>query len=274
MSKYGKTYWHEAHFQALQMELHEYADILEFHEEHPLSKEALRIDVVIIKKNKDVQIDKNIGRIFRKFNIVEFKSEEDSFSVWDYNKILGYAYLYSSFEQIPMSDITLTVSLTMYPRELVKYLVNECGLTIADTGEGIYYIEGGAVPIQILESKKLSKSANIFLRSLRSNLSTEDIMDTLTLYKEQRPLNEKDVYLDRIVMANYKIFEEVVDMTAEFKELILESAERNGWLEERMEKNAIENAKSIAKRLLLHGHSVEDTSEFTKLPIETVLSLQ
>ena len=73
-----KIYWHEAHFEALQLELHNYKDSLEFDDEFHLSKESLRMDTLIIKKNKDVKIDKNIGKIFRSHNIVEYKSEQDN----------------------------------------------------------------------------------------------------------------------------------------------------------------------------------------------------
>ena len=73
MDEHGKIYWHSAHHEALQLELYEYADALEFREEHKLSKEALRMDTLVIKKIKDIPISKNIGRIFRTHNIVEYK---------------------------------------------------------------------------------------------------------------------------------------------------------------------------------------------------------
>ena len=56
--------------------------------EHQLSKEALVNDMLVIKKNRDVAIEKDIGRIFRKCNIVEFKSEHDSLSIRDFHKVL------------------------------------------------------------------------------------------------------------------------------------------------------------------------------------------
>ena len=53
------------------MELDEYRDSLEFFPEYQLSSEPLRIDCVIIKKIRDVQIKKNIAAIFREINIRE-----------------------------------------------------------------------------------------------------------------------------------------------------------------------------------------------------------
>lgn len=63
--------WHPAFYAGIQIELEEEAANLIFENEHQLSKKPLEIDVLIIKKDRNVPIRKNIGRIFRKYNIVE-----------------------------------------------------------------------------------------------------------------------------------------------------------------------------------------------------------
>ena len=166
MSK-RKIFWHEAHLEALKLELHQYKDSLSFISEHQLSKEALILDVLIIKKDPNIVIKKNIGRIFRTHNVVEFKSERDSLSIHDYSKVLACALLYSSFERVPMSDIAITFSLTVRPRVLLKYLKNERGLDLHNAGDGITYIKGDILPVQILESKKLPEDENLFMNGLR-----------------------------------------------------------------------------------------------------------
>jgi len=265
----GKIFWHEAFYEALQLELHEYMDLLKFDNEYRLSEEALRMDVLVIKKNKDAKIEKNIGNLFKGHNIFEYKSELDSFSLWDYNKILGYALLYSSFEKVPLSDITVSISLTMYPRELVRNLENERGFKVNELGDGIYYVDGDIVPIQILESKNLSPESNVFLRNLRSNLSTNEMLKTLQSYKEYKLLDDKNIYLDRLVKANADVFLEVMDMSESVKEIFLEGAERYGWLDDKF----TEHSKQIAKQLLLLGVSVEKISEATGLSVEAVMDL-
>ena len=70
--KNGKILWHDAFYEALQIELNDYAYALSFEHEHKLSKEALSMDVLIIKKSPDVKILKNIGRIFKEHNIFEY----------------------------------------------------------------------------------------------------------------------------------------------------------------------------------------------------------
>ena len=107
--KQDKIYWHDAFYAALQLELHDYIAALTFEDERQLSKEALAMDVLIIKKTADVKIDKNIGRIFKEHNIFEYKSEKDTLSIWDYNKVIGYAFVYSAFEKIPTENITIDI---------------------------------------------------------------------------------------------------------------------------------------------------------------------
>ena len=266
MEKQDKIFWHEAFYEAVDLELHEYLKYLKFEQEHLLSKEALRIDLLVIKKEKDIKIQKNIGQIFKGYNIIEFKSEADSFSQWDYNKILGYAFLYSSFNRVPLSDMTVTISLTMYPRAVVRYLEDELGFTVRYVGEGIYYIEGEIIPIQILESKRMTNENNIFIRNLRSDVNPEDVVATVDEYRKIKPLNEKAAYLNRFLKANTKTFKEAESMfTEDTREIIMEMVEEGGWLEER--------DKRKAKKMLLDGEPVEKVARWMDLPVEELMDL-
>jgi hypothetical protein len=85
--------WHPAFFEAIQLELEQYRDVLEFHSEYQLTSEPLRIDVLIIKKLKDIPIRKNIAAVFRQENLLEYKSPDDYLSVDDFYKVYGYACL-------------------------------------------------------------------------------------------------------------------------------------------------------------------------------------
>ena len=54
-SSRDKVYWHLAFFEALQLELHQYLGELNFIYEHQLGKEALRIDVLVIKNELGIK---------------------------------------------------------------------------------------------------------------------------------------------------------------------------------------------------------------------------
>ena len=68
-----KIKWHLAFAAAVQLELKEYKDDLEFITEYQLTDEPLRIDVLVVKKFREIRIDKSLGRIFKKYNILEYQ---------------------------------------------------------------------------------------------------------------------------------------------------------------------------------------------------------
>ena len=86
--------WHPAFYADLQIEFREEKEKLKFEREYLLSSKPMAIDVLIIKKKNAEPIHKNIGKIFRKYNIIEYKSPSDSLSVDDFYKVYGYTNFY------------------------------------------------------------------------------------------------------------------------------------------------------------------------------------
>lgn len=88
--------WHEAGYHVLQIEFEDEIEKLEFFKEYRLgkSKDSQRVDILIIKKQEDSAIQKNIGHIFRTHNLVEYKSPHDYLSIDDFYKTIGYACTY------------------------------------------------------------------------------------------------------------------------------------------------------------------------------------
>ena len=124
--------WHPAFIEALQMELAAYQDVFEFRPEYQLTAEPLRIDCVVIKKLKNVEIQKNIAAAFRDWNLLEYKSPDDYVSVNDFYKVYGYACLYASFEKVPVTNLTISFVESRYPRRLLAYLENRRGYAVAE----------------------------------------------------------------------------------------------------------------------------------------------
>ena len=70
----AKLQWHPAFCAAAELELRLNKADLEFKREYNLSKKPLQMDLLIIEKRKNVQIQNEIGRIFRRHNVIEYKS--------------------------------------------------------------------------------------------------------------------------------------------------------------------------------------------------------
>ena len=272
-----KVYWHEAHYEAIKLDLHQYSDSLSLISEYQLTQKALIMDVLIIKKDPDVVIIKNIGRIFRAHNIVEYKSEWDSLGVGDYNKVLAYALLYSSFEKVPLEDMTVTFSLTVRPQKLFKYLKNVRRLGLDNAGDGITYIMGDVLPVQVIESKKLPKDENPFIEGLRSGIKADKLSEILKKYDGIVGLDMRNVYIDRLIQANKDAFKEVSGMSKELKRILTEVVVENGWLAEREQEAAAlatkETVRETARKMLSYGDPFDKIAAVTELSVEEVMEL-
>jgi hypothetical protein len=162
--------WHPAFFEAIQRELAQYKDALQFISEYQLTAEPLRIDVVIIKKIKDIPLTKNIAAIFRRDNLLEYKSPTDYLSVKDFYKVYGYGCLYVFLNAVAISDLTLTFVVSRYPRDLLTHLKKVRRYRVEEKSPGIYTVIGDIIPIQIIDNRKLSEDENIWLKDLDNKL--------------------------------------------------------------------------------------------------------
>jgi hypothetical protein len=125
----ARTSWHPAFAQAIENEFEDSKDALTFETEHPLTSEPLRIDILIIKKKKDVVLKKNIGRIFRGFNIVEYKRPLEHVTIEAYHKSQCYSRLYASLNKVDINNMSVTVAVTQHPRTLLAFLRKQYTVT-------------------------------------------------------------------------------------------------------------------------------------------------
>ena len=275
----GKSPWHPAFIDAIRMELFDYKDSLEFKYEHPLNTEPLRIDLLIIKKPKDLIIDKNIARIFRADNILEYKSPGDYLSINDYLKVYAYANLYTAITPgVDFADITLTFVEYRHPRLLLQYLTETRGYTAEETSPGIYLVTGDYLPIQIIESGKLSEQENLWLKSLTKDLPTVNAGSILDKVRKLGDKAQLGAYLYVLMRANPEVFLEAKNMTDDDELPTLEEAlERAGLLQgmiERREKKGMERGlETAAKNALAQGLSIEFVQKITGLDIDTINQL-
>ena len=216
--------WHAAFFADIQIELAEEAQYLEFENEHMLSTKPMQLDVLIIKKDNERRLKKNIGRIFRRHNIVEYKSPTDSLSIDDFFKVYGYACFYKAdtrrVNEVKADEVTITFVCLGYPREMCNYLEQTLHRSITEVGEGIYYISDPVFPIQLLVQKRLSEEENFWLKNLTNDLNEKQKAERLLVEykKHESDLLYRSV-MNIIVRANRERLE-VNDMCEALEELL------------------------------------------------------
>ena len=165
-----------------------------------MTTEPLRIDTLIIKKPPEIHVKKNIGQIFKRYNVVEYKSPEDSLGVDSYNKAFAYAYLYAYLTGADINDTTVTLVASSHPRDLLRYLGSDPKLEAEKISKGIFYIKGERMPVQIVETTPLSKEENLWLSALRRGLEESTIERLINDCRQYG--NETDAYMYAVMQAN------------------------------------------------------------------------
>ncbi len=212
--------WHDGFHAALQIELQGEAAHLRFCSEYELYKKSLRIDTVVMKDSEDKPVQKNIGKIFRKHNLIEYKSPDDYISIDDFYKVYGYACLYQSntekVHEISMEDITITFVCSHYPRKMMKILKQERNIGAVQKGKGIYWLTNDPLTMQIIVVTQLPAKENRWLSSLKRDLAMD--MNTKRLLREYKRCRESNLYqaaMDLIMRANQKTMEEAGNMVCD-----------------------------------------------------------
>ena len=278
----GRLQWHPGFSAALRVELEEELDELCIEDEHMLSKKPMQIDVLVVKKKGEQPIRKNIGRIFRKHNIIEYKSPEDYLSVNDFYKVYGYTCFYQSetkrVKEIPPEEITITFICNHYPQKLLEHLKKFKGIEAKKQEAGIYYLLGDSFPIQLVIVKELSKEENYWLQNLRCNLKTGEEIQEVGRYEQVKHKAYYSEVMNLIVRANQKQMEEEKNMCEALNELFAEElreADLRGRKEghkegiEQGEKSGIKLAKRVFK-LTAEGCSAENIAQECGISVEKV----
>lgn len=257
--------WHPAFYADIQIEFQEESHKLMFQNEYPLSKKPMLVDILVIKKRPGEKIQKNIGRIFRTYNLIEYKSPTDYLSVDDFYKVYGYACFYKAdtgkTNEIPAEEITITFVAKNYPRKMIQHLLDARKYTIEKIEPGIYYVYGDVFAIQIIVTGQLLPKHNLWLYSLTDTLTDSTI--TRKLLNEYRGKEKDTLYsaaMQVIVAANehqfkeeenmcdalMKIINELSDEKAEIKAEILANERVKVLANERVEALANERAEVLA----------------------------
>ncbi len=209
--------WHPGFYGAAELEFLSNKGALEFQREFNLSKEPIRMDLLIIKKLANIRTKNELGHIFKKFNVIEFKSPDDSLSIDDYFKTVGYAGLYKGLgdtvDQIPADELTISIFRESYPREMFGAM-KDWGLEINEHYPGIYYISGKRMPFdtQIVVTKQLNKETHRALRILSKHVNEDDVrafIEKAAQMSEPGDRNNVDAVLQVSVSANKDIYEAI-----------------------------------------------------------------
>lgn len=275
-TKDHKIQWHPAFDAALQIELGEETKYLIFEPEHLLSKKPMQIDV-LVKNEKNIKIKKNIGRIFRQHNVIEYKSPDDDLSIDDFYKVYGYMCIYKSeterIDAISAKELTITFACYHYPKTMLDKLKEERNIMAEYIESGLYYLIGDDIPIQLIVIPELSKENNYWLNHLRKNLkSGGEIRDFVEQYEKNKKSKLYQALADTVMRANWKEVKEERKMCEALRELFaddLRDSELKGKLEGKIEQAVKKYKKGYTVRET--ADMLEETPELISQIYEAIL---
>ena len=234
----------------------------------------MQMDELIIKVAENEAIHKNIGRIFRRYNIIEYKSPDDNLTINDFYKVYGYCCFYQSDTdkicEIPPEELTITFICNHFPRKMVRHLKEFRELDISHVAAGIYYITGDAFPIQLLVTRELDPKENLWLQSLRNNMSKpEEIKVLLKEYEAKKSSKLYQAAMEVITRANWDAVKEVKETMCEaLKELMAEEfQEQEKLVTKRVTEQVTEEfIRTLSKSIT----DVNKLAELLNLPVEQI----
>lgn len=211
----NRTQWHPAFCSTMELELLENEKGLIYDPEYYLSREPLRIDLLIIKKKPEEVIKNEIGSFFLGHNIVEYKSPDDSINIDTFYKVLSYACLYKAdtgaVDEILDTDITVSLIREQKPVKLLGQL--EKKYQVRREGNGIYRIYGMIFPMQVIVTKELEENRHVWLKALTRSMDisqAERLLDSYDRLEGEKEREKAGVVVNLVSDINNEIFEKIV----------------------------------------------------------------
>ena len=212
----GRTRFHYGFYAAMKVEYDLVKAPVTYEQEKELGEEPIRLDFLIIKKEKNVKLNDPIGKFFKRVNLFEYKSPEDGLTIDDFYKAQGYGLIYKGFDkkvnELPIEEITLTFVRHSYPRDLIK-LLKMTGFNILETHSGIYKVKGKiSIPMQIVVVSRLPNGEYEGLKLLAKGAKADEVIDyvekTISIGDENVRENVKTV-IGVCLSVNKKLGEEL-----------------------------------------------------------------
>ena len=231
-----KLQWHPAFCAAAGLEFHEDIERLELKSEYNLSKEPIRIDLLIIKEGRTGQIKNEIGHIMRTYNVIEYKSPEDALTIDDFYKTIGYACLYKGYgeyvDAVPINELTISIFREARPEKMFLTL-QRYGHKIEERYPGIYYVtEYLPIPAQIIVTQELEPGEHRSLKILSNHAKKEDVEEFLRKAEGMNTPRDRqnvEAVLQVSVRANDELYREIrrdANMCDALRELMKDDIER------------------------------------------------
>ncbi len=211
-----KIQWHPGFVAAMDLELAANRADLVYEKEYNLNTKPLEIDLLVIKKDKDVRTANEIGWIFRGYNILEYKSPDDSLDIDAFYKAGAYAGLYKAYggvsDERKADDITVSLIRESRPDGLFEYFQRH-NIRTTNPYRGIYYVLDAVLfPTQIIVSREMDRKSHTWLKALSGKMKKQDMKELLEKIEAIKLTFDRelaDAVLEVSIRANRHVVDEL-----------------------------------------------------------------
>ncbi len=211
-----KIQWHPGFVAAMDLELAENRADLVYEKEYNLNTKPLEIDLLVIKKDKDVRTVNEIGWIFRGYNVLEYKSPDDSLDIDAFYKAGAYASLYKAYGKVSderkADDITVSLIREARPDGLFEYFKRH-NIRTVNPHRGIYYVQDEVLfPTQIVVAGEMDRKSHMWLKALSGKMKKQDIKELLEKIEAMKQKFDRelaDSVLEVSIRANRHVVNEL-----------------------------------------------------------------
>ena len=113
-----------------------------FFEEHAVTVEPIRTDLLIVKQDPNTEFTDMIGSFFRTYNFIQFKGTTSTFEIGDVFKELTYVFAFKSqHSELRFSDCALTVFCSRYPRKALRNMKDHGFIVNKSNDPNIIYVD-------------------------------------------------------------------------------------------------------------------------------------
>ena len=272
LNVYPKSDWHRGFEAFLKADAYEaiggQAEVIV---EHPLGEAPPRIDFIVWLHDDETKLQKSIYRIFRRFNVIEYKNPHDNLNWRVIYKAIGYASLYlglaKSEEERPKDQITISIFRAVKNPDLFKEL-EEAGHLEADEIKGIYHVHGlTEFPFQIVIMTELEGKEYAAARAMvdQDRAKPEDILQLLDCIQEEKDEIVRDhmrEVLDLISKKNPTTIKTLGRRNTEMSDVLLEILEPK-LAERDAKRDETRDAKRDAERDAIHDAELKNNILFS-----------
>ena len=171
--------WHREFENALQLDVESWGNGSWVMREHTLGEDAPRIDFIVVSGDELPEDVKEIFRIFRHKNVIEFKGPGDKLTLLTLRKVAGYTNFYIATakpeENVKIGEVTATIFASEKDNETFEILEKSGQLEKTDV-EGIYRVKDILdMPFQIVMTNELKGAEYAAYRVLKAQVDEKDV---------------------------------------------------------------------------------------------------